>query len=122
MKNNINNFKLFGLNFFKLLFIFHIIVVFGLLFYVGIKRNKMSNTMFNFLGLLGVFIIIYHIYRLITNGLHDKIWNYLHILVFAPLLIYLSIYKKKSNRVVYDLILMFSFSALGLNLYFYLYH
>ncbi len=122
MKNKINNFKLFGLNYFKLLFIFHIIVVFGLLFYVGIKRNKMSNTMFNFLGLLGVIIIIYHIYRLITNGLHDKIWNYLHILVFAPLLIYLSIYKKKSSRVVYDLILMFSFSALGLNLYFYLYH
>jgi len=122
MKNQINKMKFFGLSYFKMLFLFHIVVVFGLLMYIGLVRNKMSNMMYNILGLLGVVIIIYHLYRIYTNGLREKIWNYLHILVFAPLLIYLSIYKKKSSRVVYDLILMFSFSALGLNLYFYLYH
>lgn len=118
MKNQINKMKFFGLSYFKMLFLFHIVVVFGLLMYIGLVRNKMSNMMYNILGLLGVVIIIYHLYRIYTNGLREKIWNYLHILVFAPLLIYLSIYKKQSNKVVYDIILMLSFSALGLNLYF----
>lgn len=116
--NSINKMKIFGLNYFKFIFLFHIFIVFGLLLYIGIRRNKMNKNFYNILGLLGIIIIIYHIYRLYSNGLHDKFWNYFHIFVIGLIFIYLMIYKQKSKKIVYDIILMLSFSALGLNLYF----
>ena len=116
--NKINKMKILGLNYFKFIFLFHIFIVFGLLFYIGIKRNNINKNFYNILGILGIIIIIYHTYRIYSNGLKDKFWNYFHILVIGLIFIYLMIYKQKSKKIVYDIILMLSFSALGLNLYF----
>ena len=87
MVNKINNFKLFGLNYFKLLFIFHIIVVFGLLFMLVLKEIICPIQCLTF-RIIRSIMIIYHIYRLITNGLHDKIWNYLHISICSTINIF----------------------------------
>ena len=116
--NQINQINILGLSYFKLLFLTHIFIVFTLLFYIGIVRNNMPLFMYKLLIILGIIIIIYHVYRLMTNGLKDKIWNYLHILIFAPLLIYIGIKKNKTHRIYYDLVLALSFSALGLNIYY----
>lgn len=116
--NQLNQINIFGLSYFKILFLTHIFIVFTLLFYIGIVRNNMPIFMYKILIVLGIIIIIYHIYRLITKGLKDKIWNYLHILLFAPLLIYIGIKQNKTHRIYYDLILALSFSALGLNIYY----
>ena len=88
-KNSINKITFLGLSYFKLLFWFHIIAVFGFLIYIGLKRDKVPIWVYHLMIALGVIIIIYHIYRLVTKGLYYPLWNYLHMIIFAPLLIYI---------------------------------
>ena len=43
----------------------HILFVGPLFIYVGYNKTEVSNTVFDFLTLLGVVVIFYHVYKLI---------------------------------------------------------
>ena len=68
--------------------------------------------------IIAIILILYHIYRIITKGLKYPAWNYLHILIFAPLLIYIGIKKKSTNSIYYDFILSLAGASLGINIYY----
>lgn len=118
MKNKINQISIYNLSYFKILFLFHILVVSILLFYIGIKRNKLPIWIYNLMIITGIIIILYHIYRVLTHGLKYTIWNYLHIFIFAPLLIYIGIKKKNTNKIYYDFIISLASACLGINIYY----
>ena len=84
----------------KLIHLFHIIIVGGLFLYVGINREKISSVLFNVLFYLGIFIILYHLYKAYGYLKIDKgIWvNLIHIFIVGPLLIYIGYNGEKTTR------------------------
>ncbi len=114
----INKIKIFGLSYFKLLFIFHIFIVAAIFFYVGFARKKTAMWFYYLLGILAVIIIIYHIYRLIVGGLKTRFWNYFHIFIVAPLLLVAAYYRQNTPNVIYDIFIGLGAAALAINAYF----
>ena len=103
-----------------LVHLFHIFFIGGLFLYVGIGRNKIYNFIYNFLIILGIFVIIYHLYKVIIKLKDGKNpWiNYFHIILVAPLIIYIGIHREKTERYYYELLLMLAFSVIGYHTYY----
>ena len=99
-----------------LVHLFHIIFVGSLFLYVGIKREKIPQMMFPFLLGLGIFIILYHIYKA-TLGKHPWV-NYIHIFLIGPLLMYIGYMNKETSRKYYEILLMFGFASIGYHGYY----
>lgn len=118
----INKINILGYSYFKLLFLFHIFIVAALFFYIGIARNKISPWFYNLMGILAIIIIVYHIYRIYTHGLKTVFWNYLHVIVIAPLLLYIAYAKNTTPRVIYDIFIGLGAAALAVNAYFMVAH
>ena len=87
-------------------------------FYIGFARKNIANWFYYFIGLLAIIIIIYHIYRIITRGLREQFWNYLHILLIAPLLLYLFYKKANTPEFIYDIFIGLGAASFAINLYF----
>lgn len=105
----------------KLVNIFHILVVAPLFFYLAIYKNHSYKPLVESLFYIGIFILCYHLYKLyrkITANI-QSIWiNLLHILIVAPLLIYIGFYKGNVPRMVFEVLLMLGFASLGYHLYY----
>ena len=95
------------MNFLKNLYIFHII--FGIFFsYLGFKKQT-SEDVYKGLLVLGVLVLLYHAYHLIekiNNNMYSSynLINLIHILLVAPLLIYIGYFKDKTNIYALDLL------------------
>ena len=104
----------------KLVHLFHIIIVGGLFLYVGINREKISSGLFNVLFYLGIFIILYHLYKAYRYLKVDKgIWvNLIHIFIVGPLLIYIGYNGEKTARKFFEILLMLGFASIGYHGYY----
>jgi hypothetical protein len=96
--------------------LFHIILVGGLFYYIGTRRDEMPKIMFPILIGLGCFIIIYHIYKSLFKN--DAWVNYIHILIVGPILVYIGLYQDKTPRKFFEIILMLAFASFGYHLYY----
>jgi hypothetical protein len=103
-----------------LVYLFHIIIVGPLLIYVGIKRDKIPPIMFPILFYLGMFIILYHSYKVYNNMKFGKSYwvNLFHILIVGPILVYIGFNREKTQRMYYELLLMLGFAAIGYHSYY----
>ena len=110
--------KIFGLSYFKLLFLAHIFIFSVIMFYIGFARQNTPNWFYNLLGILAIIIIIYHIYRIYTHGLKTVFWNYFHIFVVSILFLYVAYYKNKTPKFIYDIFIGLGAAALAINAYF----
>jgi hypothetical protein len=104
----------------KLVHLFHIIIVGGLFLYVGINRDKISSGLFNVLFYLGMFIILYHLYKSYGYLKDNKgIWvNLIHIFIVGPLLIYIGYNGDKTARKFFEILLMLGFASIGYHGYY----
>jgi hypothetical protein len=95
--------------------IFHIAIVGALFFYVGINRTEIPKWMFPGLLGLGVFIILYHIYKAVVKFQSKKSsWvNLIHILLVGPLLMYIGYYAEDTERLYFEVLLMLAFAVVG---------
>lgn len=100
--------------------LFHILFVGVLFLYVGFTRDKNSNNMFSFLFGLGIFILLYHIYKVYNYLLNNKpIWvNLIHIFIVGPLLMYIGYHKENTSRLYFELLLMLGFASIGYHGYY----
>lgn len=99
-----------------LVHLFHIIIVGSLFLYVGIKREAIPAKLYPFLVGLGIFIILYHIYKASQS---KSPWiNYIHIFLIGPLLIYIGYMNKDTSRKYYEILLMFGFASIGYHGYY----
>ena len=96
--------------------LFHIILVSGLFYYIGTRRDKLPKIMFPILIGLGCFIIIYHIYKSLFKN--DAWVNYIHILIVGPILVYIGLYQDKTPRKFFEIILMLAVASFGYHLYY----
>jgi hypothetical protein len=69
---------------------------------------------------IGAIILVYHGFRLIVRlqTRSSAAWvNAIHLLIVAPLLLYIGYDKKETPRSAYELLLMLGFAAGGYHLY-----
>jgi heme A synthase len=101
--------------------LFHILFVGILFLYVAIMRDKNTTTMFNFLLGLGIFIILYHIFKVYNYILNGKpIWvNLIHIFIIGPLVAYIGYYKQNTPRLYFEILLMLAFASIGYHGYYF---
>ena len=100
--------------------LFHILIVGSLFLYVGIQRTSIPTIMYPILLWLGVFIIIYHIYKAYNYmKLGKSYWvNLIHIFLVGPLLVYIGYNRVKTVRLYFELLLMLGFAAIGYHGYY----
>jgi len=100
--------------------LFHILFVGILFLYVGLTRDKNTKIMFNFLLGLGIFIILYHcfkVYNYLSEG--KPIWvNLIHIFIVGPLVAYIGYNGQNTSRKYFELLLMLAFASIGYHGYY----
>jgi len=106
------------MNYSKQLYLIHII--FGIILtYIGYKK-EISINVYKGLLMLGILVLLYHSYLLVKK-INNKIYssynmvNLLHILIVAPLLIYIGYLQNEAN--VYSLDFLFILGA-GMSIHF----
>jgi hypothetical protein len=96
--------------------VFHILFVTSFLGYIGIVRESLPKFLFPLVLVVGIFIVVYHIYKSIFKK--DAWINYIHIFIVGPLLVYVGLQKDKTPRKVFEIILMLAFASLGYHGYY----
>ena len=86
-----------------LISLFHIFVVGSLFIYVGLQKN-LSHNFYQFLYYLGIGVILLHLFKSIKKLPRIAYINYLHVLLFGPLLVYIGYNERNTPLFVYDII------------------
>jgi len=103
-----------------ILALFHIFLVVPFLGYIFINRAATPDYIYNILFFVGIFVLIYHIYKSLAKfSINSQtLWiNVFHVLLVAPLLIYIGYNEKKTPRAAYELLGLLTSAALGYHLY-----
>jgi hypothetical protein len=98
----------------------HLLFVVPLFLGIGYLRSSIPHWLFLVVLVLGIVILIYHSYKLFLRLKikSNYIWvNAFHVLLVAPLLIYIGYNKKDTPRFAYELLLMMAFAAGGYHLF-----
>lgn len=100
--------------------LFHIFFVGGLFLYFGISRTSNNKEILHGLFYLGLFIVIYHIYKTYNYIVMGKnYWvNLFHIFFVGPLLMFIGYYGEKTHRLYFEFLLMLGFASIGYHSYY----
>ena len=105
----------------RYIYIFHIFLVAPLLLYVGIQRDATPGWLFGLLGVLAAVIFLYHgakVYKKFASGAPGAWINWIHVLLVAPLLAYIGLWKAGTPRRFFEMLMMVGFAALGYHGYY----
>lgn len=105
---------------FFLIAILHVVVIVPVLLFVGFNRAATPEWVYNVLFGTGILVLVYHAYKSITRILAASpfLWiNLIHVLLIAPLLIWIGYHGKRTERPAYDMLLIAAFGAFGFHLY-----
>ncbi len=100
--------------------IVHLLLVVPLFLYVGLSRADTPRWLYLALLTIGLVVLVYHGFKLIVRlkNRSGYSWvNAIHVLLVAPLLIYIGYHKKETPRFAYELLLMSGFAAGGYHLF-----
>ncbi len=103
-----------------LVVVFHVAVIAPLLMFVGFTRAATPEWLYNVLFGMGILVFLYHGYKAFMRLLaySPVIWvNLIHVLIVAPLLLWIGYHAKTTGRPAYDMLLMTAFAAFGFHLY-----
>jgi high-affinity Fe2+/Pb2+ permease len=96
--------------------LFHIFLVAPLFFVVGYMQASTPTWVYWGMLVLGCGIFAYHLYKTFIKYMTKSMsmWiNLIHVLVIAPVLIYIGYKQKESLRFSYELLMMLGFAAIG---------
>ena len=100
--------------------IVHLILVVPLFLYVGFTRADTPQWVYLSLFTIGWVILVYHGFKLVLRlkTRSSLAWvNALHVIIIAPLLLFIGYHKKETPRFAYELLLMLGFAAGGYHLF-----
>ena len=103
-----------------LLAVAHVAVIVPFFLFVGFQRAATPEWAYSVLFATGVLIGIYHGIKSVTRWFSSSpaVWiNLIHVLIIAPLLLWIGYHGKKTERPAYEMMLMVAFAALGYHLY-----
>jgi len=99
-----------------LLSIFHIMFVVPLFLFIGFQRAATPEWLYNVVFGIGLLLLIVHSYKAIVRmyAKSSGLWiSLFHVILIAPLLIWIGYQGKKTERAYYELLLIAGFGALG---------
>lgn len=105
---------------FFLIVILHVTVIVPFLLYVGFNRAATPDWMYSVLFGTGIIVLLYHGYMAVSRliAASPVVWrNLIHVLIVAPLMLWIGYYAKRTERPAYDMLLVTAFGALGFHLY-----
>lgn len=93
----------------------HLIVIVPFLLYIGLVQDKVPDSVFKGVFVLGLIVLFYQSYKAYIKIVDGKSpWvNYIHILLIAPLLLIIGHYGKTTSRKYFEMLLMAAFAAGG---------
>ena len=100
--------------------IFHLLIVVPFFLFVGFYRASTPQWLYNATFVIGALILVYHGFKLVARVLSESgyAWvNAIHVLLIAPLLLYIGYHKRDTPRFAYELLLMLGFAAGGYHLF-----
>ena len=100
--------------------IFHVVVIVPLLLWVGFNRAATPEWLYSVLFGTGILVLVYHASKAVSRliAASPVVWiNLIHVLLIAPLLIWIGYYAKRTERPAYDMLLIAAFGAFGYHLY-----
>ena len=100
--------------------IFHIAVISPALLYVAIMRGQLSPWIFSLLSGVAIIMLVYHGYKAFIKwkAQSPSLWvNLLHILLVAPLLLFIGSKGYDTPRWAFELLAMLGFASLGYHIY-----
>ena len=100
--------------------LFHLAFVSPLFFYVFIQRAATPEWVYNLLFFVGLFVLVYHamksVFKYISKS--SSIWvNLIHVILIAPLMIYIGYNSKKTPRAAYEMMGLAAFSVAGYHVF-----
>jgi len=95
--------------------LFHVFIVAPLFLYVGFARNSTPTIVFDLLGILGLGVLVYHLYRAYEQLKNNQsAWiNWIHIFLVVPLLLILGYLKQDASPRYFEMLLLLGFAGLG---------
>ena len=105
---------------FFLIVVLHVVVIVPFLLWVGFNRAATPEWAYNVLFGSGLLILVYHSYKALPRvlvGSMDAWKNLIHVLIAAPLFLWIGYNGKKTERPAYDMLLVAAFGAFGFHLY-----
>lgn len=98
----------------------HIFVIVPFLGYIVYQKAGTPEWVYSLLFGIGLFVLAYHSYKSLVRWMakSPSLWiNLFHVILVAPLLIYIGYLGKKTPRAGYELLAIMTFGALGYHLY-----
>jgi len=100
--------------------LFHIFLVAPFFIYVAVVRGQLLPWIFPTLIGLGVVIFLYHAFKSYVKwqAQSPSLWvNLIHVILVAPVLVYIGAKGYDTPRWAYELLAMLGFGAFGYHLY-----
>jgi hypothetical protein len=100
--------------------LFHIFLVAPFFLYVAFMRGQLVPWVFMILTGLGLVLFVYHGYKAIIKwkAHSPTVWiNLIHVLVVAPLLLFIGSQSYDTPRWAFEILAMMGFAALGYHIY-----
>jgi len=98
----------------------HLAVIVPFFLFVGFQRSATPDWVYLATLAVGLIILVYHGFKLFLRIKNRSAYawiNAIHVLLVAPLLIYIGYHKKETPRAAYELLLMLGFAAAGYHLF-----
>ena len=93
----------------------HALVIGPAFLLVGFFREQVPAVVFYGMMVLGVVVLLYHVYRAYEKIKEGKsAWvNWIHIFLIAPLLLFVGWLGKDANRRYFEMMMLLGFAATG---------
>jgi len=98
----------------------HVAIIVPTLLYVGFNRAATPEWLYNVLFGAGLLVLAYHSYKGAARWAAGSqlVWiHILHVLLVAPVLLWVGYNGKKTERPAYEILLMLAFAAMGHHIY-----
>ena len=100
--------------------VLHVAFIVPFLLWVAFQRAASPDWVYNVLFGTGLLILVYHGVKAVGRFFAKSamLWvNLIHVLLIAPLLIWIGYHGKKTERPAYDMLIIAAFGAFGYHLY-----
>jgi hypothetical protein len=100
--------------------VLHVALIVPFLLWVAFQRAASPDWVYNVLFGTGLLILVYHGVKAVGRFFAKSamLWvNLIHVLLIAPLLIWIGYHGKKTERPAYDMLIIAAFGAFGYHLY-----
>ena len=100
--------------------VLHVAFIVPFLLWVAFQRAASPDWIYNVLFGTGLLILVYHGVKAVGRFFAKSamLWvNLIHVLLIAPLLIWIGYHGKKTERPAYDMLIIAAFGAFGYHLY-----